>query len=149
MWKRHKIQRSWVFFLTIHLLKHYSKFQPAPFLLVNRYTRKPLWNAMFFLDFPENQKFTLDIPNFSARHAEQENAIPQEIPRYFIRKLLFSSLFDKINDIKSQDFFQEWIGKDIAWAIGGGLPDKIRINACTTFLDIFSERNHHKVNKKF
>ena len=77
-----------------------------------------------FLESPEYQAITSEVPNSSSEYAELQNTSQQEIPPYSIEKLVSPPLFNEINDTISQNLLQKGIEKGIASAIIGGLPDK-------------------------
>ena len=50
-----------------------------------------------FVESPECQTVTSEVPNFSSKYAELQNTGQQEIPPYFIEILISPPLFDEVN----------------------------------------------------
>ena len=62
-----------------------------------------------FVDSPEYQAVTSEVPNFSSEYAELQNTSQQEIPPYSIEILVSPPLFDEVNDTILQNLFKkEW-----------------------------------------
>ena len=62
-----------------------------------------------FVDSPEYQAVTSEVPNFSSEYAELQNTSQQEIPPYSIEILVSPPLFDEVNDTILQSLFKkEW-----------------------------------------